>query len=190
MFVLYFSDSPKKEPENGSSAMENFMKFAASLTSASEHFSKKCSNKPDSSIKSSWHLPHGFHLKQERGEIPVDDDKSFQKTLLGFKEESKSWGQKALEQKPPRDSQGRFTWARSTKVETVKTEQDIYSWQEQTGIDVNHPAYRENFGVTCQPRYPVEQPATPRVKPVSYSKILPPFVILLKQPFIHRNICL
>lgn len=143
------------------------MKFAASLTSASEHLTKKCSNKPNSIMKSPWHLPQGFHLKQEKSEIPLDD-KSFQKTLFGFKEESKSWGQKALEQKPARDSQGRFTWAKSTKVETVKTEQDIYSWQEHTGIDVNHPAYRENFGVTCHPRQQVEQPALPRVKPVSF----------------------
>jgi hypothetical protein len=104
--------------------MENFMKFAASLNSASQHLNKTQTSQKPKSPNLSWHSPHGFQVKQEKTEV---DDKSFQKSLKGLREDN-NWN---VDQKT---MLWRYPWS--------KPEEMCHQWN----AGFKHPAYRGEVG--------------------------------------------
>lgn len=148
--LCFILESPKKETETGFSAMENFMKFAASLNSASEHLNKGNNNNNNSiakqSTKPSWHLPQDFRCKLKKPEHTVED-KSFPKSLTSHLEPKRL----AADHKPA-EPFGKYGWS-NPQSWAGNTQLDLCSWQ-------NHPAYRGEDGRFESPQ------ATFKVKPV------------------------
>lgn len=149
--LRFILESPKKETETGFSAMENFMKFAASLNSASEHLNKGNNNNnnsiPKQSTKPSWHLPQDFRCKQEKTEYTVED-KSFPKSLTSHLDPKRL----AADHKPAVEPYGKHGWS-NPQSWAGNTQLDLCSWQ-------NHPAYRGEDGRFESPQ------AVIKVKPV------------------------
>lgn len=135
------SGSPTKEPEVKFSAMDNFMKFAASLSSASEHLTKgQAGSRKQTDVKPLWHLPQEFRCKQEKP-ATIEYAQSFKKSSI-ITGNAFNWSILTSNAEPNRDPLGRYTWNSQTKVWGGKLEQEKCVWKSQCGIDGNYKFYK------------------------------------------------